>query len=764
MNKRGSTNGLVNTGEEAVKYSQQFQLGPWRVCPKRNSINNGEQTRTLDNKSMQLLMLLIQQAGNTVSKELIFEQVWAGKVVTADILSVTMSKIRKALDDDARSPKFIKTIPNEGYVLVTHAQEIEGEIRTDKLCVPIKNRVLLGLIVLSVIIWQWVVSLESGDIEQVRIGSIAVLPFADLSPQQDSQYFAAGLSDGIISQLSQIKSLKVISRDSSFIYQNSDHVTEVGRALQVESVLHGSIQKLGEQIRVQIRIVNAKSGQLLWSKIFDGKTPQIFELQDDVSTYLKGVISPHFKKEGAEPLRVNAQAYEWYLMGQYHWRQRTPGSLQKAVNYFQHSLELEPDYADAHIGLAISYAFLHTYGNLPELDAINAAMPHISAALKIKPDSAMALATYGMLLSDQAKATGDFALYRQSQTAFEQSLEVQSSAITHLWYSTLLTRLGKQSDAVTHLEQAIVLNPLSASLKRALSFLLTSMAKHDSAQRVYQQAIRLEANSDAQLFNAAKVSRHTISSIAQMFAWHQQTPALFDTCSSIEVCEQQVLAYLSVGAKQAAASLLDKMQPLHGHFRHTLQVLALSEQNQNKQILALIQNRVFQLPYSAQARLELAYAQFQGGKLEAAKQTLLQLYPQWQNQSDRGSFDLTADNYQAVALYAAVIKQLGSLEYAAYLFQEIDKFLQQQPVFDQTQVRFVLAQVHAQLGNTPQALVFLRQALEMGWVESFHQQWWTLAQDLLLAPLHSEAQFKALLKQHEQAREALRVRLNHGVG
>ncbi|AOT06860.1 winged helix-turn-helix domain-containing protein [Pseudoalteromonas luteoviolacea] len=750
-----------------MKHSQQFQLGPWRVCPKHNSISNGEQTRTLDNKSMQLLMLLIHEAGNTLSKDRIFEQVWAGKVVTTDILSVTMSKIRKALDDDARNPKFIKTIPNEGYVLVAQVQEIEREpheVRTKKFLLPIKYRLMLGLIVLSVTIWQWILSREDGDIEQIHIDSIAVVPFEDLSAQQDSQYFAAGLSDEIIAQLSQIKSLKVISRDSSFRYQNSNHVTEIGRALQVENVLLGSIQKVSEQLRVQIRIVNSQSGQLLWSKRFDGKTSDAFELQDDVSTYLRWVISPHFQKGQPEQLRVNAQAYEWYLMGQYHWRQRSPEALHKAVSYFQHSLDLEPDYADAHIGLAISYAFLHTYGNQPELDAIDAAMPHISAALQFKPHSPMALATYGMLLSDKAKATGDFALYRQAKIAFEQSLAVQNSAITHLWYSTMLTRMGKQSDAVSHLEQAIVLNPLSAPLKRALSFLLMSMARPDSAQRLYQQALQLEANSDTRLLDTAKVNRHSASSISQMFTWHQQAPELFDTCSSIEVCEQQVLAYLSVGAKQAAAHLLEKMQPLHGHFRHTLHLLTLSEQKQNRQILARIQNRVFQLPYSAQARLELAYAQFRGEQFEPAKQTLLQLYPQWQNHSDRGSFDLTADNYQAVTLYAAVIKQLDNTEYAASLFQEVDKFLQQQLVFDQTQVRFVLAQVHAQLGNKKQALVYLSQALEMGWIESFHQQWWTLTQDHLLAPLQGEMQFKALLTQHAQVREDLRIRLNRGAG
>ncbi|KZN49461.1 FlgO family outer membrane protein [Pseudoalteromonas luteoviolacea] len=748
---------VPNTEYDTPLLVHAYQLGPWQICPKTNRIKSESHTCVLDNKSMQFLLLLIKHAGQTVDKASIFEQVWAGKVVSADILSVTMSKIRKALNDDARNPKFIKTIPNEGYVLIVPVDVIAQPNEKTAQFGYIKYGAMCVLLLIVLVVWLGRLPSDQASTAQVNVNSIAVLPFEDLSPMQDSRYFATGLSDGIIHQLAQIKSLKVISRDSSFAYQSSDSATEVGKALQVDAVLTGNIQKMAEQIRVQVRVIDTQTGQLLWSKTFDENSKNSFKLQDEVSTYLLGVIYPDSISSKPIIKTLDAQAYEWYLMGQYHWRQRSPDALQQAVGYFKHSLEREPDYVDAHIGLAVSYALSHTYGSMPELKAIEAAMPHIAHALQLAPDSAMGQAAYGMILSDKAKATGDFALYRQAEAALVRALEIENSAMTHLWYATLLARLGKQLEAVAHLEQAIVLNPLSASLKRELSFLLKAMNKSDLAQRKYQQALLQQTDTKTRWLDFAKVHRHSKDSILAMLAWQQQTPELFESCSSIEVCEQQVLAYLSVGATQAAQALLNKMQPLHGHFRHSLTLFELGSQQQDAQIFALIQARVFKLPYNAQARFELAHAQFRAAQFKAAQNTLLQLYPQWQNQRVGESFSVTADNYQAVTLYAAALKQLHDVESAEQLLHAVKTFILQGDILDRAQAQLVLAQVHAQLGHTSQALAYLNTALKLGWMDSFNQQWWTLEHDHLLAPLHNDAQFSDLLEQHMQNKELLRI-------
>ncbi|KAF7771906.1 hypothetical protein PCIT_a1868 [Pseudoalteromonas citrea] len=361
-----------------------------------------------------------------------------------------------------------------------------------------------------------------------------------------------------------------------------------------------------------------------------------------------------------------------------------------------------------------------------------------------------------MILSDKAKATRDSSLYRQAEALFVRSLSLESNATTYLWYSILLTRLGRQQQAIEYLQQAITLNPLSSSLKRSLSHLLKSMAQLDTAQTVYQQAIELENDTAMHPFQSAKVNRHTPTSILAMADWHTATTALFTNCSSIEVCEQQVLAYLSVGANKAAEQLLDKMRPIHGHFIHSMNLIELSARGKDEQVLLNIQQRIARIPYTQEAQLELANAQFRAARFSSAKSTLLKLHPQWRNKSPLAHIEITADNYPAVILFAASTLYLNDTKNAEILLNKVHTFLQQGHVFDNIQTQFSLAQVASMLGNTQQALHYLSSALEMGWIESFNMQWWTLQNDHLLQALHETPKFKVLLTQHNKQRKILR--------
>ncbi|WP_171044346.1 winged helix-turn-helix domain-containing protein [Pseudoalteromonas citrea] len=740
-----------------MEHNPKYQLGAWRICSNSNSLISQSGTRQLDNKSMQLLLLLIQNAGKTVTKEQILAHLWKGKCVTNDILSVTVSKIRKALDDNARHPIFIKTQPNEGYILIAPVKEIKNTASHH----ISKTRLLTLLVVCSLLFGTFITGYFAQPVEEsitakLNIDSVAVLPFDDLSPNQNNQYFADGLSDAIINQLSQIKSLKVISRYSSFTYREKYNATAIGDALQVEALLDGSVQRLNEQTRITVRVISTQNGQLLWSNTFDSNNQNHFQLQDTISQVIHTLIHPKTNKAALQSQTINAQAYEWYLMGQYHWRQRTPHALNKAVDYFKHSLELEPDYAPAHIGLAISYAFLHTFGSWGELDAIEAALPHINTALALNPNSPLALATQGMILSDKAKAMKDSTLYHQAEALFTRSLNLESNATTHLWYSILLTRLGKQQQAIDHLRQAITLNPLSASLKRSFSHLLKSMGQLDAAQKVYQQALDLEGNTTMHPFQSAKVNRYTQASILAMADWHADNTVLFTNCSSIEVCEQQVLAYLSVGANKAAEQLLDKMRPIHGHFVYSMNLIRLSEQGNDEQVLSNIKQRIARIPYTQEAHLELANAQFRAARFSSAKNALLKLHPQWRNKSTLAHIEITADNYPAAILLAASALYLNDKKNAEMLLNKVHIFLQQGHVFDNIQTQFSLARVASMLGNTQQALHYLSSALGMGWIESFNMQWWTLQNDHLLKPLQDMPEFRVLLTKYNKKRQTLR--------
>lgn len=746
-----------------MEQSQQYQLGSWIICPRTNTVANQVDSHSIDNKSMQVLLFLIEHEGVLVTKDQIFEHVWKDKFVTDDILSVTVSKIRKALGDNARSPTFIKTLSGEGYVLIASARQIDDTEETShkkSRSLSFNTGALFFFVMIGLAVY-FIVTDEDLPSNQLSINSIAVLPFDDLSSAKDNQYFTDGLSDAIINQLSQIKSLKVISRYSSFTYRGKYNATDIGQALQVDTLLDGSVQTLGDQVRINVRIFSTENGQQLWSKTFDSDSQDIFKLQDNISTSVQAIIQPDYRLNSKPARTINAQAYEWYLMGQYHWRQRNPESLSRAVTYFQHSLESEPDYAEAHVGLGITYAFLHTYGNWSENRAIDAALPHINKALALNPNSATALAAKGLIQTENAiymtrSGQEDPSLYQQAQDAFLRSLELDDNATTHQWYSALLRRMGTESDVIKHLNKAIELNPLSASLKRSFSFTLQSMGKPDSAQRMYQSALSLEPDYFSRHIESSRINRYTQNSVMDMSAWHKENPELFSPCSSDEYCEHLVLTYLSIGANNAANNVLSNMGPKHFHFRTSLKAIAASAQRNDLEAFRIIESFALRSPNSRRILFDYAVAQFRAERFEQAESKVLQLYPEWEDEKSIGLTEITADNYQTLVLYAATLSKLQQQAAAGVLLQNIGAFLKQDRVFDKTEAEFTLAQINTQLGNRQQALIHLTLALKMGWMETFSREWWSLPNNHLLLPLHDEPEFQLLLKQHQEKRDELR--------
>ncbi|KGJ93431.1 winged helix-turn-helix domain-containing protein [Colwellia psychrerythraea] len=760
-----------------MEHSQRYQLGSWVICPQSNTITNKADTHSIENKSMQVLLFLILHSGEQVTKGQIFEHVWKDSFVADDILSVAVSKIRKALGDNARSPTFIKTLPGVGYTLIAKVKKLDKpeQERSKKIDFSsiYKPNITIGIITLLLIATSltmyFINTNEDSLVNRININSIAVLPFDDLSSTQDNQHFTDGLSDAIINQLSQIKQLKVSSRYSSFTFRGKYNATEIGQSLKVDALLDGSVQTMGEQVRINVRIFSTKDGQQLWSKTFDSENEDIFTLQDNISDAIQETIQLDYVAKNSigsptQTKKINPQAYEWYLMGQYHWRQRNPISLSKAVTYFEHSLALEPEYADAHIGLAITYGNLHHYANWSEKKSFDKSLPHLEKALALKPNSPITLATQGMLLTLKAGyetgfADADSALIQQAHQAFLSSLALDDNATTHRWYSLLLEKLGNESQVIQHMNNAIKLNPLSAPLKRSLSKYLHSIGKPDSAQRMYQRALILEPNHLSHVVDSTHVFRNTRQSITAMAEWHSANADIFTNCSSVEYCEQLVLAYLSIGATDVANNILANMRARHGHFVNSLNLIKFGSKGEEQSILSIKERSALRRPNNRRVLFDLAVAQFRTEKFKQAKTSLLQLKPEWHSPTSVELDDINADSYVTLVLYAVTLSKLGEKEIADNLLHSLQTFLKQKTVFDKIQAEFTLAEINAQLGNVPQSLLHLATALEMGWLETYDREWWSLQSNHLLRPLLEEPEFKLLLKQHREKLNELRAQV-----
>ena len=748
---------------------QQYKLGIWNVCPRTNSISNNTDTHTIDNKSMQVLLLLIQHAGENVTKDQIFKHVWKGSVVADDILSVAISKIRKALGDNARSPTYIKTLPSVGYRLIAKAEVITNTEQVALKKTPYLYQIIaIAFLLLTFSLLYFIVSEKVSPSEQLNIHSIAVLPFEDLSITQGNQHFTDGLPDAIINQLSQVKQLKVISRYSSFTYRGNYNANEIGRELQVDTLLDGSVQTLGEKVRINVRIFSTEDGQQLWSKTFDSEERDIFRIQDNISSAIKAVIQPNVITEFRPSKAINAQAYEWYLIGQYHWRQKDPNSVAKALTYFKQSIELEPNYAEAHVGLTITYSLLHSFSDWSKAKIIETALSHVNHALALQPNSPIALATKGMLLSDKAfyedsinNVSGmnklDTSLYQEAEQAFVRSLELDNNATTHSWYGGLLKRVGREEEAIDHLNQAIKLNPLSASLKRSISFSFEVLGKQDTAQRIYQRALILEPGYFSKVIDSASIYRQTARSIIKMTEWQGANTELFTNCSSGFYCTSFIVSYKSIGANEVANKLLANIPPENVQFRQWLSAIESTEQANEQKALVYMEKLSTKYPNNRNVLFKLATAQFRAGEFNQTQKSLLNLYPQWGNSIE--AHEITADNYLAMVLHAATLLNLKDKKLADTLLNSVQAFLKQDEVFDKTRAEFTLAEINAQLGNIPQALEHLETALDKGWLASYHHEWWSLQNNHLLLPLNQEPKFHLLLNQHKVKVEELRKKV-----
>lgn len=341
-----------------------------------------------------------------------------------------------------------------------------------------------------------------------------------------------------------------------------------------------------------------------------------------------------------------------------------------------------------------------------------------------------------------------------------RSLELDNNATTHSWYSGLLKRVGREEEAIYHLNQAIKLNPLSASLKRSISFSFEVLGKQDTAQRIFQRALNLEPNYFSKVIDSAAVSRHTSESLISMAMWQVAHAELFTNCSVANYCTQLVLSYISINADEAADRILANMPTKYVQFRQWLEAIAAVEQGNERKALSYIESLALKYPNNRGTLFKLATAQFRAGEFKQAKKTLLNLYPQWADKQSNVQSQITADNYLAMVLYAVTLSNLQEEDFAMTLLQATQAFLKQGKVFDKIKAEFTLAEINAQLGNSIQALNHLATALDMGWLESYSREWWQLQSNHLLRPVHQAPTFNLLLQQHKEKQKELGKQIN----
>lgn len=325
--------------------------------------------------------------------------------------------------------------------------------------------------------------------------SIAVLPFKDMSPDGDQEYFGDGLAEEVISTLSRLEGLRVISRMSSFQFKGKEsQLREIGQQLKVKSVLEGSIRKAGNKVRISAQLVNAADGFLLWSEQYEREMQDIFEIQDEIAQAIVKALKIKLIGEQQKALYKNytdnIEAYSEYLKGRYQWNKRTAESLKKSIEHFDQAIEKDPRYALAYAGLADVYIIMGLYGSLPPQFVMPKAKASAQKALEIDPDLAEAHTSLGCI---QSVYGWD---WEGAEEQFQLGIDLNPNyALAHHWYSiNYLTPQGRFSEAISEIQKALDLDPISLAINATVGLVYYFAREYDAAVDCFLKTLEVEPN------------------------------------------------------------------------------------------------------------------------------------------------------------------------------------------------------------------------------------------------------------------------------
>lgn len=327
---------------------------------------------------------------------------------------------------------------------------------------------------------------------ETPIRSVAVLPFANMSPDPEQEFFCEGMAEEVINALGTIEGFRVAARSSAFRFTGKAlDIREVGEVLNVKSVLEGSVRTAGNRVRVTVQLVDVENGFQIWSDRYDRGLEDIFALQDEISESIVKALQVKLGGGVREDLNRPApsvEAYHLYLKGQHNWYKRERGSLQKAANFFEQAVAVDPDYASAHAGLAISYCSLAFYGMNPAV-----AKARASAAA----DRAVALAPG---VAEVHAALGLYAAWiaydwETAEREFKAAAKANpSSALAHIWYGMTLATLSRHDEAIALAIHAREVDPLSPYANTALGLAYVQAGRRAEALPLLEESINIDAD------------------------------------------------------------------------------------------------------------------------------------------------------------------------------------------------------------------------------------------------------------------------------
>lgn len=458
----------------------------------------------ITSRELEIINLILKGKTNKEIAEELFLSVQTVKNTIYKIFKKTSAKNRGQL---------IHFITNFQSMEMTHSKltDITREISMPDKIIPSRNpgkpnkitlffrlkKLLTPLLAIIALLFVTLVickQLPQKELDSLIYSSIAILPFDDLTPQRDQKYLCDGFADEIIYRLTKINNLKIPARTSSSLLKNNQlDIKEIGKILNVETVLKGSLRKEGNKLRIIVQLISAKNNMHIWSAKYERHIQDIFSIQDEISVAIvENLKIKLFEKEIehlTENPTKNVEAYNLYLKGQWFINKRTELDLYKAIQHFENAIDIDPDFAMAYNGLANSYVILPDYSSkiIPR-EAYKRSKEAITRALEININLAEAHATFALILCNNEYH------WDSAEREFRHAIELKPSLPSaHHWYALFLMSQARFNEALKRITIANDLDPLSLVINRNKGVILFYARRYEEAISEFKKTLELDS-------------------------------------------------------------------------------------------------------------------------------------------------------------------------------------------------------------------------------------------------------------------------------
>jgi len=441
-------------------------------------------------KAFEVLRALAERPGEVVTRDQLRTKLWAADTFVEfdDSLNHAVKKLRQVLGDSAENPRLIETLPRYGYRLMVTT---EPKPKAEPLPVPRTRRAAVNLVAIFAAIalsalsgavwWRAHRSRAQLNPADFHIQSLAVLPLANLSGDPQQEYFAEGMTDAVTTDLAKLHAVRVISRTSAMRFKDAKlPLPEIARALGVDGILEGSVQRNGGRVRITVQLIRAPTDVHLWAESYERDARDILSLQGEIAQAIareiKVVLTPEESSYLGQAGTRNSEAYDDYLKGQSHWYRLSREHIDTALGYFEQALQKDPNYARAYVGIGNVWMLRADAGFILPTDGFPKAKAAVATALRLDDTLAEAHMSRGNIAGPYDH---DWA---QEEREFRRAIELNpNSADGHFYYADFLVSTKREAEWQREIQRTLELDPLNPFFQCFYGWHLVYLGRYDEA-------------------------------------------------------------------------------------------------------------------------------------------------------------------------------------------------------------------------------------------------------------------------------------------